>query len=69
MNPSKAMRLPHGWAVASYPKMIPGQTAVRMDGECLLPVGGEPFHGPFHPALPVPLHFGASHIEPIEDET
>jgi hypothetical protein len=25
--------------------MIPGQAPVRMDGECLLPAGGEWFHG------------------------
>ena len=48
--------------------MIRLQAPVRMDGECLLPAGGEPLHGPLGPDIPDSFHFGISHIEPIEDE-
>jgi hypothetical protein len=48
--------------------MIPGQTPVRVDGQCLLPAGGEPLHGTLLPDAPEALRFAASRIEPIEDE-
>jgi hypothetical protein len=50
------------------PKRIPGQAAVRMDGECLLLAGGERVHGPFQPDAGAATRFCASHVEPIEDE-
>jgi hypothetical protein len=40
-----------------------------MDGQCLLAAGGEPLHEGLQPDAPASLRFGASHIEPIEDET
>ena len=49
--------------------MVPGQAPARMDGECLLAAGGEPLHGVLQPNAPETLRFGASHIEPIDDET
>ena len=53
----------------SYPQMIPGQAPVRMDGECLLPPGGELLHGPIQPDTCDAMRLIASCIEPIEDET
>ena len=47
----------------------PRQPRVRLDGECLRPAGGEPLHGALQPDAPESLRFGASHVEPIEDET
>jgi hypothetical protein len=49
--------------------MIPGQAPLRMDDQCLLPAGGEPLHEVLQPDAPDSMRFGASHIEPIEDET
>jgi hypothetical protein len=50
------------------PKMIPGQAAARMDGECLLLAGGEPLRGPIQRDAGEATRFCASHIDPIEDE-
>ena len=47
--------------------MIPGEAAVRMDGECLLCAAG-PLPGPFYPDACETMRFCALHIEPIEDE-
>jgi hypothetical protein len=49
--------------------MTPGQAPVRLDGDCLLLAGGEPLHAGIRPDAPDGLRFGASHIEPVEDET
>ena len=61
------MRRPRRPAKA-IPATIPGHSPVRMDGECLLPAGGEPLHGPSSSQLPEATRFAASHIEPIESE-
>jgi hypothetical protein len=49
--------------------MVPGQAPVLVDGQCLLPAGTEPLHGPFLPDACEAMRFSASHIEPIEDAT
>ena len=72
MNPSTTQRPRLPTALAGgreVLEMVPGQAPVLVDGQCLLPAGTEPLHGPFLPDACEAMRFSASHIEPIEDAT
>ena len=60
---------PPAWLAERKPTISPGRAPVRLDGQCLLAAGGEPLHGVLQAGAPESLRFGATHIEPIEDET